>query len=260
MLLYENLDSLLGIALTLSTFFVGIFIVVKFIHRKSQPFLLEITNHFLLVCFLLWFALYAITTRLELDAMNAVFDPKDLPGLSVSYGMLAFAFSVLFSLLVLTHRNLFFSFPIVMALGFSDLFGNLRLISGMQLILQNRLAAGGTLSGAERVWFEYYLENPQLLRIATYMAIAFVGFLVFLPSRVRYLKAQFLADSLHRGIPIKMEFFQQRWLRFEVFGKLTFAAAIIYNEVTIGLWRYSREVALAALVPGLGWSPGDVIP
>ncbi len=146
--------------------------------------------------------------------------------------------------------------------GFSDLFGNLNIISGMQYIANQRISAGGVLSPSEFIWFEYYMENNHLIRIATYMLIVFLGFIIFLPSKLRFLRAEYLKETFHRNIQIKMEFFQKNWLYFEVISKLIFSSAIIYNESTIWSWRITREIALFSLKTGnsstyYGWKIMD---
>lgn len=238
-MLPESLDKLLATSLTLIAAIISLYVVVKFINRKSQPLPLEIMNHIVLVFFLLWFAAYALATNIELDAMKRVFDVKVLPGLSVSYGLLAFSFSVFFALLIITHRNLYLSFPIVMVLGFSDLYGNLDIITGMQHIIQQHNISGTEISEPEKIWISYYLVNPQLIRIAGYMIICYVGFSIFLLSRYRCQTTEHEASDFSKKVS---NFSTQHRIALEVIGKIVFVSALLINEITIWSWRYDREL------------------
>jgi hypothetical protein len=240
-MLPETLDKLLGTSLTLIAAIIGLYVVVRFIRRDSHPFPVEIANHIVLAAFLGWFAAYAIATNLELDAMRKVFDRDVLPGLSVSYGLLALAFSVCFSLLIITHRNLFLAFPIVMLLGFSDLIGNLNLMSGMQHIVSRHLEAQTVPSEPARIWISYYLSNNHFLRIAIYMLITYAGFMIFLASRIGTYSPEPGGPKQPGVGPRALAFFKRNRISLEVVGKLVFVTALIFNEVLIWGWRIDRE-------------------
>ena len=261
-MLPETLDKLLGTSLTLIAAIISLYVVVKFINRRSQPLPLEIMNHVVLVFFLLWFAAYALATNIELDAMKRVFDTSVLPGLSISYGLLAFTFSVFFALLIITHRNLYLSFPIIMILGFSDLYGNLEIITGMQHIIQQHSIAGTDISKPEKIWISYYLANPQLIRIAIYMIVCYVGFSIFLLSRYRY---QAIEDEDQRNNDLLKKFdriSKKHRISLEMLGKIVFISALLINEITIWSWRYDRELMFESsghkeCSGYIEWSPSD---
>lgn len=240
-MLPETLDKLLATSLTLIAAIISLYVVVRFIRRNSQPIAIEITNHIVLVVFLLWFAAYAISTNMELDAMRRVFDPEVLPGLSVSYGLLAFAFSISFALLIITHRNLFLSFPIVMILGYSDLYGNLNLMTGMQYIVSEHQKAGTIPSEPARIWIAYYLANEHLIRIAMYMLISYAGFMIFLAGRIGTTVPQAVSAAKKDTAAKAKEFLRKHSIPLEVMGKIVFISALLINEVTIWTWRYERE-------------------
>lgn len=240
-MLPETLDKLLATSLTLIAAIIGLYVVVRFLRKESHPVPVEITNHVVLAAFLGWFAAYAIATNLELDAMRKVFNSEVLPGLSVSYGLLALAFSICFSLLIITHRNLFLAFPIVMLLGFSDLFGNLNLMTGMQEIVTKHLEAQTSPSEPARIWIAYYLSNNHFLRIAVYMLITYGGFMIFLASRIGAYSPEPGGPKQPGLGPSTLAFFKRNRISLEIVGKLVFVAALILNEVVIWGWRIDRE-------------------
>ena len=242
-MLPETLDKLLSTALTLIIAIVSFYLFVRFSRRGQVSLPVEIANHFVLIAFLLWFAAYAIATHTELDAMKRVFDRSLLPGLSISYAALALAFSVLFALLIITHRNMYLCYPLLMALAFSDLLGNLNLISGMQKITQDYVAAGQDASEPVRIWVAYYLANSHFLRIAIYMLMSFAGFMLFIASRVRVARDESdqFGDLIDRIAP----FCESRRVSLEVMSKLMIVLALVVNEATIWSWRYDREQQFA---------------
>jgi hypothetical protein len=127
----------------------------------------------------------------------------------------------------------------------------------MQFIAHQRAESGGVLSPAEKIWFEYYLGNNHLLRIAVYMMIAYLGFVVSLPSKLRYLDDKYIEENFSGNRNIN--YIKTKWLYFEVISKLVVASAIIFNESTMAYWRLHREIDLYALKDGkfstyFGWS------
>ena len=210
--MYSELSTLLSTAITISTFLISTFIVIKIIRNQSESLWLKMVNSALLFTYLTWYILYAISSKLELDAMNRVFT-EGLPGTQVSYVFIAILFSLCFALLIITYRNLFLSFLIIFALGFSDLFGNLEIMTAMQYIANNRISGGHELVTAELIWLDFFFSNNHLTRIATYMALVFIGFLFYALSKLKYidLKNNEILD-LSNEMTTAIQFCQRHWL------------------------------------------------
>ena len=161
--------------------------------------------------------------------------------------LISVSLAIGFCILILFHRNVFVIAPVIMVMGFIDLYGNSTLASGMQAIAQNIIIDGNEPTPPQAIWFDYYLANWQLQRIQFYMVVAMIALLLSFMSLAKYLDTE------------KVELMQAGTAKNIVTGvirnnsinsltaKLLIVGIICFNETVMWSWRIERETACLKL-------------
>ncbi|SFE28875.1 hypothetical protein SAMN05428977_101175 [Nitrosomonas sp. Nm166] len=233
-----------GVAVAIFSFLLGINIKEAFEKNISNPNRITgITDVILLLSLFAWLLAYLYTTWFETKGMSIVFTNEKLSslGVNISFLLMAFSLAVFFAVIIAYHNKILVVCVMAILLGVVDTYGNYNLMGGMLALATQASSGQNTPFCAEKIWYYYYLKNPQLQRILIYMAIAFIALMLSIyRERIKDYINHNIADNLPKYLII---------------------IAIILNESTMLSWRIEREDALTEVNKSyyFQWSPYNVI-
>lgn len=199
-----------------------------------------------------WMISYGAATFWELNTLSRTFDEIKKPELDISHIVLPLLLSFGFAFLVTHSWKVYIALPVAILLGFVDLGGMSVILNGITEIIINYAKSGKYFSESARIFQEYFLDRPHLLRIVSYMIVLSIGVFFAVLSVGKGLCR--IAEPKDKRERVQQEIAQKLELHhflFDRLARISFMVAIIGNETVIWSWRLARTAQLKAA--GFHW-------
>ncbi|MEM6488045.1 MAG: hypothetical protein AAF677_07215 [Pseudomonadota bacterium] len=200
------------------------------------------------VALALWLLSYAVATRLEIESIALSYPEYEdqLVGFDIRALGIALGLAFCFGVMLYFYTNLFVLVPFVFLLGMIDISGNMQLTETMVSAYERALTAAQVQLPQQVIWREYYTEGGHLSRIATYIAIAFLGLVLFAAAKIDVVDPERLDEHLGRpGAAQKLGWMRRNAETLDIASKLAIVALVAFNMSSIWSLRLERETALA---------------